>query len=354
MQQKQALKTGVLLVNLGTPDSPEVPDVRKYLREFLMDKRVIDISYWKRWMLVNMIIAPFRAPKSAKEYKKLWTENGSPLLYYGVKVKSLLQEQLGEEFHVALGMRYQSPSIEGALTELKAQGVHKIIVVPLFPQYASATVGSVTDKVMELVKNWQIIPDMDFIDHFHDHPMFINAFAEIGKSYLKKKDYDHVIFSYHGVPERQIIKAATDTCCKLKDATCACNQEQNIYCYRSACFHTTKLLAEALGLKDDQYSVCFQSRLGKDPWIQPYTEDVIIDLAKAGKKKVLAYSPAFIADCLETTLEVGEEYKEVFEENGGEEWDLVESLNEHPLWIDCLEQLVKERCNTHAFNPTIA
>ncbi|MEH0156290.1 ferrochelatase [Limibacter armeniacum] len=334
-------KKGILIVNLGTPDSPETPDVRKYLREFLMDGRVIDIDGWKRWMLVNLIIAPFRAPKSSKEYKKVWTKEGSPLLIYGEKVLAMLKQELGDEYHVALGMRYQSPSIERALEELKAAKVKDITVIPLFPQYASATSGSVADKVMEIVRGWQIIPDIKFVQHFHRHPLFIKTFAEIGKKYLEKEQYDQVVFSYHGLPERQIIKAATESCCKLQDTSCSCNAEANTYCYRSACFETSRLLAAELGLSEDQYTVCFQSRLGKDPWIQPYTEDVVKQLAQEGKKRVLAFCPAFVADCLETVIEVGEEYKEQFEEEGGEHWQMVESLNDHPQWVECLVDLAK-------------
>lgn len=304
-----------------------------------MDERVIDIPFWKRWPLVNLIIAPFRAPKSAEEYRKLWTPEGSPLLLYGKKVQTLLQTQLGEEYVVALGMRYQSPSIQSALEILKQAQVRDITVIPLFPQYASATTGSVAQKVMELVKGWQIIPDMHFVEHFHTHPLYIGTFAALGRKYLESHSYDHVMFSYHGVPERQILKAATATCCKLQD-TCRCQVEANAYCYRSACFETSRLIAAQLGLKEEQYTVCFQSRLGKEPWIQPYTEDVVKSLPKNGFKKVLVFSPAFIADCLETTVEVGEAYKELFEELGGEHWQLVESLNDHPDWIRCLEVMI--------------
>ncbi|MBB3696121.1 ferrochelatase [Flammeovirga yaeyamensis] len=337
------MKKGVLLVNLGTPDSQKTPDVRKYLREFLMDERVIDIPFYKRWPLVNLIIAPFRAPKSAKEYEKVWTDKGSPLLLYGLECKKLLQEKLGQEYAVALGMRYQSPSIESALFELRQQGVKEIVVLPLFPQYASATTGSVMQKVMELVKNWQIVPDVSFVQHYHRHPLFIKTFAELGNKYMRERTYDHVIFSFHGLPQRQIVKAGISTCCKANGETACVNKMygKNTFCYRSACFETADLIAAEMKLDKKNYSVCFQSRLGKDPWIQPYTEDVIIDLGKQNKKSVLAFSPAFVADCLETTVEVGEEYKEIFEENGGEHWQLVESLNDHPQWIDCLSDLVK-------------
>ncbi len=341
--------TGVLIVNLGTPDSPSVPDVRKYLREFLMDGRVIDIPYVNRFLLVNCIIAPFRAPKSAKVYKEVWTEQGSPLKVYSEELEVLLQNQLGPEYLVSLGMRYQSPSIATALDKLNNKGLERIIVVPLFPQYASATTGSVHDKVMEIVRGWQIIPEMVYINSFFDHPLFVKAFAELGKKYMSEDHYDHFIFTYHGLPERQIRKGdCTNTC--LKGSCCDTLHAMNRSCYRAQCFATTRLLADQLGIKAEDYTVCFQSRLGKDPWIQPYTEDVILDLCKKGKKRVLAFSPAFVADCLETTIEVGEEYKEVFEKHGGEHWKLVESLNVNPLWVETLVDLVHNYQNLPKLN----
>ena len=332
-------KTGVLLVNLGTPDSPETKDVRKYLREFLMDKRVIDIPFITRWMLVNLIIAPFRAPKSAKVYKELWEERGSPLLFYGEDVQKLLQEALGNRYIVELAMRYQKPSIKDGLLNLMNRQVGEIIIIPLFPQYASATTGSVIDKVMEISKEWQIIPNLRFVSNFVNNDLFISAFAAIGKKYMDRTDYDHVIFSYHGIPERQIKKGSVDNYCRLADC-CSVYHKKNRFCYRAQCFHTSRLLAEKLDLDESRYTVSFQSRLGKDPWIQPYTDDIIKQLPREGKKKVLAFSPAFIADCLETTIEVGDEFKEIFMEEGGEHWQLVESLNDHPLWIECLKSLV--------------
>ncbi len=334
-------KIGVLLVNLGTPDSPNTGDVRKYLREFLMDKRVIDIPFIARWMLVNLIIAPFRAPKSAKVYKELWQDRGSPLMFYGEDVTESLQNTLGENYEVTLAMRYQRPSIENGLKELKNKNVSEILVIPLFPQYASASTGSVIDKVMEIASGWQIIPSIKFISNFLEHPLFIETFSKLGKKYLDKVDFDHVVFSYHGLPERQIKKGSVGNHCKLGGC---CNHygEKNKYCYRAQCFHTSRLIAAKLGLSEDQYTVSFQSRLGNDPWIKPYTDDIIQELPKQGKKNVLAYSPAFVADCLETTIEVGDEFKEIFEEAGGEKWQLVESLNNDPDWIQCLKSLVEE------------
>jgi len=335
-------KTGILLVNLGTPDSPSVADVRKYLREFLMDERVIDIPYISRWLLVNLIIATFRSPKSAKEYQKLWDEKGSPLKYYGEDITLSLQSKLGKEFEVELAMRYQNPSIEFALNNLKAKNVGKIIVLPLFPQYASASTGSVIQKVNEVVNTWQAIPEISFINQFFDHPKFIKAFVENGLELYNKNEYDFVVFSYHGLPERQIEKASVEGYCQLNGTCCSTHHSKNKLCYRAQCYATTRLLAEGMGLKEDQYTTTFQSRLGKTPWIKPYTDEVLKELPAKGIKKVLAFSPAFIADCLETTVEVGETFKEEFFQAGGERWDLVPSLNNNSTWAECLEELVKK------------
>ncbi|MBN7814004.1 ferrochelatase [Algoriphagus pacificus] len=336
-------KTGVLLVNLGTPDSTATGDVRKYLREFLMDGRVIDIPSFPRWLLVNLIIAPFRSPKSAGEYRKLWTDRGSPLLFHTEDLKAKVEKVLDPtQFVVTMGMRYQSPSIESALEELMKAKVKKIIVLPLFPQYASATNGSVIDKVMEIVKRWQIIPEISFISNFIDHPLFLKAWEELGKEMMEKQEYDRFLFSYHGLPERQIRKGSVDNYCQL-GACCNKYGPSNQFCYRAQCFQTTRLIAAKLGLPEDKVMTCFQSRLGKDPWIQPYTEDMIKKLASEGVKKVLVFSPAFVADCLETTVEVGQEYKEQFEEMGGEHWDLVPSLNSGDTWVACVKELVESR-----------
>lgn len=331
-------KTGVLLVNLGTPDSPSTGDVRKYLREFLMDERVIDIPFWKRWPLVNLIIAPFRAPKSAEIYQQLWEERGSPLLFYGQDLTQLLQQALGNQYKVVLGMRYQNPSLQTALDQLRECG--KIVVLPLFPQYASASTGSVHQKVMELVRQWTNIPEMVFISNFVDEPLFVEAFAKLARPYMESTDFDHIVFSYHGIPERQIKAAAVNNYCQINDKCCARYHVSNQYCYRAQCYQTSRLLAEALGIPEEKYTVSFQSRLGKDPWIKPYTDIIIRDFPAKGIKKVLAFSPSFIADCLETTIEVGEEFREIFMEAGGEHWQLVESLNDSETWVECLKTMV--------------
>ncbi len=338
----EKFKTGVLLVNLGTPDSPNVTDVRKYLREFLMDGRVIDVPYVMRWALVNLIIAPFRAPKSAKIYKELWTENGSPLKIYGLSNEKALQEKLGEAYIVKLAMRYQNPSIHSKLEEFKVSGINKLIVIPMFPHYASASTGSVFEKVFTELSAWQAMPEVRIVNYFYHYPRLIDGFVENAKKYMQEHNYEHFLFSYHGLPERQIRKSDChgDVC---KFSTC-CIQitQKNQHCYRAQCFETTRLLVKKLGLKEGTYTTSFQSRLGRDPWIKPYSDLIIKELAESGIKSILTFSPAFVSDCLETTIEIGEEYRELFEEYGGEKWQLVESLNDSENWIELLSELVKE------------
>jgi protoporphyrin/coproporphyrin ferrochelatase len=333
------LKTGVLLVNLGTPDGPGTGEVRRYLREFLMDGRVIDIPFLARWALVNLIIAPFRSPRSAREYRKLWQGDGSPLLIHGRALQKALQAALGDDYVVGFGMRYQHPGIEEALEVFKDKAIEKLIVLPLYPQYASASTGSSLQEVMRLVGRWQVIPNVKTVGTFCDHPLFIVAFAELGKKYLRERSFDHVIFSYHGIPERQILKASVQGLCRLDDCCLTYNAE-NRYCYRAQCFETTRLLARELGLAEGSYSISFQSRLGRTPWLKTYTDHRIVELAKEGKRSILFFSPAFVADCLETTVEGGEEYKELFEAHGGLRWQLVESLNASPAWVECVKALV--------------
>ena len=334
------MKTGVLLVNLGTPDSPSVPDVRKYLGQFLNDPRVIDIHPLARLLLVNLIIVPFRAPKSAKIYHELWDEQGSPLKYNGLALTKLVQNALGDDYKVVLGMRYQSPSLEGALKSLLNQGLKKIIVLPLFPQYASASTGSVQEEVMRLLSKEQIMPQINFISNYFDHPLFIKGFVELAQKHLAQDTYDHILFTYHGLPERQIKKGDCTNTCLVQENCCDKIHDMNHFCYRAQCFETTRLIVKELGLADGTYTTSFQSRLGRDPWIKPYSDFVIADMPKNGKKKVLALVPSFVSDCLETTIEVGEEYKELFIKNGGEKWQMVESLNLSNTWVETIKDLV--------------
>lgn len=331
-------KIGVLLINLGTPDSPSVKDVRKYLSEFLNDPRVIDINPIGRFFLVNFIIVPFRAPKSAKIYKELWTESGSPIMIHGISVQKKLQDQLGENFDVELAMRYQNPSLDLVLERMRKKNFEKIIILPLFPQYASASTGSAIDKAMKIISSWWVIPELRIISQFWDDEGYINSVIEQAKKY-SLDDNDHILFSYHGLPVRQVDKVYTDnSLCDDHD----CEKEitdDNKYCYKAVCYATTRLIAEKMNIPENRYTVCFQSRLDKK-WLEPFSDKVVIQKAKEGAKKLLVFSPAFIADCLETTIEIGTEYQELFEEHGGEKVQLVESLNDHPMWIEALKNMV--------------
>jgi protoporphyrin/coproporphyrin ferrochelatase len=338
-------KTGVLLIQLGTPNSPSVKDVRVYLREFLNDPRVIDIPWLPRKLLVNGIIVPFRAPKSAKIYKELWKfgDGVSPLMTHTESLKKLVQERFNAgEVKIEMAMRYQNPSMDVVLERMKSDLYDQIIIIPLFPQYASASTGSAIEKAMNIIQKWWVIPEIKIVSQFYDNPSFIDAIIERTKQF-NLKDYDHILFSYHGLPVRQVDKVyeeQTDLC-----SNHPCETEidaYNKYCYKATSFATTRLIAERLGLKESDYTVCFQSRLDKK-WLEPFSDKVVEEWAKKGAKKLLVFSPAFVADCLETIIEIGGEYQEIFEEHGGEKIQLVPSTNDHPKFVDCIEELIKER-----------
>lgn len=334
---------GILLVNLGTPDSYHPSDVFRYLNEFLTDQRVIDFPWLKRQFLVRGIIVPFRYKKSAEQYKALWTNEGSPLLVHSLAVQQKLQESLGNRFKISLAMRYQNPSISSALEELRQLKVKQIVILPLFPQYASATTGSIHQKVMEHIKQWTTIPNLSFINSFPDHPAFIQALAERGRQYAIES-YDHILFSFHGLPERQIRKASDQQQC-LSATCCQSLASHNQFCYKAQCYATARALVRELKLTPDCYTICFQSRLGKEPWIQPYTSDVIMKCAQKKHKRLLVFCPAFVCDCLETIYEISQEYGKEFEHQGGEALQLVEGLNSHPAWISALKTLILEYCS---------
>ena len=331
-------KTGILLINLGTPDSPSVKDVRKYLFEFLNDPRVIDISPIARFFLVNFIIVPFRAPKSAIIYKKLWTGQGSPILIYGKAVQEKLQQVLGSSYGVELAMRYQNPSLDDVVREMEKKNYNKITIIPMFPQYASASTGSAIEKAMKLISKWWIIPEIKIISQFYDNEGYLDTIVAQAKKY-NLNDYDHVLFSYHGLPVRQVDKVYSDgRLCEEHNCETEITTE-NKYCYKATCYATTRLLAAQMNIPKEKHTVCFQSRLDKD-WLEPFSDKVIIELAKKGAKKLLVFSPAFVADCLETTVEIGIEYQDLFVQYGGEKIQLVESLNDHPMWIETLKNMI--------------
>ena len=333
-------RTGVLMVNLGTPKSPKTSDVRSYLFQFLNDKRVIDLPWLIRKILVNLIIVPFRAPKSAKVYKELWTDEGSPIIYHTKSLKDKLQKKLGDDFYIEYAMRYKDPSLKKALNKLSAKNLNQIIIIPLFPQYASATNGSVIEEVMGIIKKWWVIPEISFVSQFYNEKLFLDAFAENGKKY-NLKDYDEIIFSFHGLPERHVDKVYEDSLCQENDCEKGITKK-NQFCYKATCYETAKQIAKRLKIKENDYTVAFQSRLD-NKWLKPFSDDIIKKSAKKGDKKILCFSPSFVADCLETIIEIGDEYQEIFEEYGGKKVQLVESLNDNNKWVECLKKIVLDR-----------
>jgi ferrochelatase len=338
-----AKKTGVLLIQLGTPDSPKRKDVARYLREFLGDPRVIDIPTIPRKLLVNGIIVPFRAPKSAKIYQEVWDlGNGvSPLLTHTNNVVAKVKERFsGENVTIEMAMRYQNPSMDSVLERMRKANYEQLIIIPLFPQYASASTGSAMDKAMDIIKKWWVIPEIKIISQFYDHEGYIDSVVERTKEF-DISSYDKIMFSYHGLPERHVDKVYDDGLCEDQPCETEMN-EHNTFCYKATSYATTRLIAAKLGIKEDQYTVSFQSRLNKK-WITPFSDEVIEQWGKEGAKRILCFSPAFVADCLETLIEIGGEYQEIFEEHGGEKVQLVPSSNDHPRFIDCIEDLIRTR-----------
>ena len=328
------------MIQLGTPDSPRTSDVRRYLSEFLNDPRVIDLPFLARKLLVNGVIVPFRAPKSAKIYQELWdmSDGVSPLITHTENITELLQKKMDEQFTVEFAMRYQNPSMDMVLEKIRKVNYDKIIIIPLFPQYASASSGSAIEKAMNIIRKWWVIPELKIVSQFWDSEGYINSIVERSKAF-DLTSYNHVLFSYHGLPERHVDKVyeGTDLC---TDQPCETElNEKNKLCYKATCFATTRLIAKKLNLKESDYTVCFQSRLTKK-WLTPFSDQVVEEWAKKGAKKLLVFSPAFVADCLETLVEIGSEYQEIFEEYGGKTVDLVPSSNDHPEFVSCLNELV--------------
>jgi protoporphyrin/coproporphyrin ferrochelatase len=333
---------GVLLVNLGTPDAPTPPAVRRYLRQFLSDPRVIDINPVARRLLLELVILPLRPRKSAAAYAKVWTAEGSPLLTLSRALEAGVRTALGPGHLVELAMRYGSPSIPDALERLRAGGAHRLVVAPLYPQYSSAATGSSVTEVFAELARQQVVSAVSVLPAFYDDPGFISAFAQVGKPVLEREMPDHVLFSFHGLPERQV-KASDHSgrhCLRLPSC-CDAIGGANRDCYRAQCFATARALAARLGLAPRSWSVCFQSRLGRTPWIKPYTDLRIDELAREGKKRLCVFCPAFVADCLETLEEIGLRAKQQFLNAGGESLALVPSLNASDAWLGALAQLLR-------------
>lgn len=333
----KSAQQGVLLVNLGTPDSPQPRDVRRYLNEFLTDGRVIDVPWFWRQLLVRGWIVPRRYRTSAALYRNVWTPEGSPLLLHTQVATQALQELLGQGYNVQYGMRYGNPSIGEALKRFQEAELTSLTIVPLFPQYASATTGSVHARVMEYLAEWESIPKIRFIHAYPTHPLMINAFAERLETAPLTPD-EHLLISFHGVPERHLRKADCHQHC-LKASSC-CENKAPPSCYRAQCMATAEALVSKLQLNPTRYSISFQSRLGKDPWTKPYTDETLKRLAKQGVERIAVMAPAFTADCLETLDEIGREYAEFFQHCGGKSLRLIPSLNSNPTWIAALRDLV--------------
>ncbi len=331
-------KTGVLLVNLGTPDTAKPASVYVYLKQFLNDPRVIDIPALLRYFLVNWIIVPFRYKKSAHAYQQVWTEKGSPLLVHSLALVNSVAKTLGDGFHVELGMRYGNPSIESAVKKLSA--CEKIIAVPLFPQYSSAASGSAVEELLRVLGQQWNIPAITITKDFFNHPDFISAYASIIKEQLQNKPCDLVVFSYHGLPERHLNKSACHAPCSRVTA-CPPMDDSNAFCYRAQCYDTTRLLAAELNLSADQYLVTFQSRLGRTPWIQPYTDIELPNLAKRGVKNIAIVCPSFVADCLETLEEINMRAREQWQELGGQAFTFIPCLNDSERWTQGLVKIIQ-------------
>ncbi|WP_291092327.1 ferrochelatase [Empedobacter sp. UBA6745] len=322
------MSKGILLVNLGSPDSTNVEDVRTYLREFLMDKKVLDSPWIIRKTIVELFILPKRPEKSAEAYRKIWTKEGSPLIVYSKILRDMVQKQM--DIPVVLAMRYKNPSIEAGLQELYDKGVRDILVVPLYPQYTMSSTETVADKVLEIQKKSYKDTKINFLKAFYKHPDYIKVLGDSIKENLPE-EYDKILFTYHGIPERHDNKA-------LRAAKIS---KLPIETYRNQCFETTRLLTEYLQLPEDKYTTSFQSRLGRDPWIKPYTDYVLEEFPEQGVKNLVVCSPAFVADCLETLEEISMEGQEEFLKAGGEQFTYIPCLNDRQEWVDTLVKWLK-------------
>jgi ferrochelatase len=337
-------RTGVLLINLGSPEAPTPGAVRRFLREFLSDPRVLDMPAAARWLLLNAVILPFRPRRSAQAYRKIWLPQGAPLLVHGRALREAVATVLDSPYVVELAMRYGTPSIRGAFQRLCAMDVARILILPLFPQYSSATTGSVLARVEAEIDLKPEIPPIEILPPFYAEPRFIAAWTEVARPELESFRPDFVLFSYHGLPERQL-KAAdpTGNRCLGQAGCCDAIEGTNRDCYRAQCFATTRALAANLGLAPEHHATAFQSRLGRTRWIGPHTDLLLPELAAANHRRLAVLCPAFVADCLETLEEIGIRARQRWRDLGGEELRLVPSLNTSPAWVEAVAQWVRTR-----------
>jgi protoporphyrin/coproporphyrin ferrochelatase len=338
---------GLLLINLGTPQAPRVPEVRRYLREFLSDWRVLDVPWPVRWAVLHLAILPRRPRASAHAYAKVWTRDGSPLRVHGRELARKVQERLGASAKVELAMRYGVPSIAEAMRSLQQQGVGRIVVFPLYPQHSSAATGSSLEAVFAAASRLWNVPRLQIVPPFYDDPRYIACFAEVAEPALRDVDAERVFFSFHGLPERQIRKSdPTGSHCLARPDCCERAPDERpevaAECYRAQCVTTARLLADKLGVPRERCTVCFQSRLGSTPWIRPFTDLEIRDAAARGVKRAVIVVPSFVADCLETLEEIGLRAVEDWRAHGGETLRLVPSLNAADSWVDAVVGIARD------------
>lgn len=335
------MSKAVLLLNLGTPAEPTTRGLRDFYKYFFSDPFVFDMNPVGRWLLRNLIILPFRAPKTAKDYAAIWMDEGSPLKVYADRLQASVQsayEQAGEDVLVLNGMAYSQPFIGEAMAQLEREGRDEILILPLFPQYSTATTASVFHAVRKAAARWKTAPKLRFIDDLFGEAAFTRAWTELINKHLQAEAVDHVVFSYHGLPESNIRKADSNGVCEF-GSCCDQIQQRNRYCYRAQCIATTQNIVAALGWGEERYSLAFQSRFGREAWIKPYLDEHLQELAERGCKKIAVVTPSFVSDCLETIHEIGIEYREQFIEGGGEVFQLVPNLNDEPAWFDAVYEI---------------
>ena len=339
------MKSGILLINLGTPDSLRLKDLKTYLKEFLMDKKVISLPYLLRYLLVNLIIIPLRIKKSRRAYQKIWFEDGSPLLLISQRLSIKLEKKIGQKVYLA--MRYGSPSLESVLKQIKSDNINTLKIVPMYPHYAMSSFETAIDKFEEQYKKNGLTCKYEIVEPFFDHPEYIKALSQKIKPYLNK-DYDHILFSYHGIPVSHITKLDKSNSHCLKEVDC-CEKPQHMknFCYRHQVFATTAAVATKLAIPQAKYSLSFQSRLANEAWLDPYTDKEIIELAQKGCKKLLVVCPSFLTECLETLEEIAIRGKESFLENSRKSdrneytFEQIPCLNDSETWVNSLIKIIK-------------
>ncbi|MEQ8954673.1 MAG: ferrochelatase [Gammaproteobacteria bacterium] len=338
----------VLLLNLGTPSAPTAAGLRKFYKYFFADPFVFDMNPLGRWMLRNLIIQPFRAPRTAKDYASIWMDGGSPLKVYADRLQASVQKSFtdaGENVQVLNGMAYSEPFIGDSMAELERQNIEDILVLPLFPQYSTATTASVFHAVEKAAARFSYRPKLHFVTDLFAESAFIRAWAIVITRHLDVADVQHLVFSYHGLPERTIKKADEHGTCRF-GVCCHRITDANRLCYRAQCFATTESIISALGWKDVSHSMAFQSRFGREPWTRPYLDEHLRELVKQGIRKVAVITPSFISDCLETLHEIGIEYREQFMDVGGEVFQLMPNLNDDPAWFSAVYEIARDKLAT--------